>query len=240
MGKSKEERAAYQKQWIAEHPEKVKEYSRVAYLKHRDKVLARQKQHREDNPDERKKQNKSNLIGSRFGRLTVMSESLHLVSSGKKNLTHCVCQCDCGTEVEVLRSSLLRGNAKSCGCARIAHLRGRKLRPFEYVYNLLVAKTKKRPDVTCNITYEDFVKFTEIGECHYCGTPVQWALNPDERSKFGYGYHLDRKDNDEPYSKENCVVCCRRCNWGKGDMFTYEEWKKIGEVIKTFPKPEAA
>jgi hypothetical protein len=196
--------------------------------------LSRQKERREENRGNTKKQNTEKLSGERFGRLLVLSESLRPIKSGKKNLTHCLCRCDCGVTCEVPRTSLLSGNSQSCGCARIDNLKSRKLRPYEYLYNLLVARTKKRDGIVCDITYEDFVRFTEIGKCHYCGALVRWSENPRDRKQFGYGYHLDRKDNDRPYSLENCVVCCRRCNWGKGDMFSYDEWKKIGEVIKTF------
>jgi hypothetical protein len=114
-----------------------------------------------------------------------------------------------------------------------------KLRPFEYLYNLLVASSKRR-EYACSLTYEDFLEFTKQESCHYCGAPIVWEKYAARRKEFSYGNHLDRKDNAQGYSKENCVVCCRRCNWGKGDMFTYDEWKKIGEVIKTLPKQEAA
>ena len=210
MTKTKEEVSAYQRRW---------------YLNNRESKLQKQKEKREQNRGDRKRQNTDSLVGNRFGRLVVLSESLRAAVSGTRRRTYCLCKCDCGGTVEIQRTSLLSKNSRSCGCARIEHLKGRRLRPYEYIYNLLVARTKKRDGIVCDITYEDFVRFTEIGACHYCGEIVQWAANSKDRDKLGHGHHLDRMDNDKPYSKENCVVCCRRCNWGKGDMFSYEEWE---------------
>ena len=53
------------------------------------------------------------LIGSRFDRLIVVSDTNNRTSDG------CVlwkCKCDCGNEVIVKSQSLLSGNTKSCGC----------------------------------------------------------------------------------------------------------------------------
>lgn len=73
-----------------------------------------------------------------------------------------------------------------------------------------------------DLTYEEFVEFTSTLRCHYCQSEVTWAeFNVD---KHGNNYNLDRKDHTKTYSKDNCVVCCARCNWGKQDQFSYDEW----------------
>ena len=50
---------------------------------------------------------RTNIIGERFGRLTVLSYS------GNSSY---LCLCDCGNEVIVDTSNLKNGNTKSCGC----------------------------------------------------------------------------------------------------------------------------
>ena len=55
---------------------------------------------------------KTNLIGQRFGRLTVISEAGR--DKYKNVLWHC--KCDCGNEVNVVTQSLKGGTTKSCGC----------------------------------------------------------------------------------------------------------------------------
>jgi len=52
------------------------------------------------------------LIGSRFGRLTV--EGRDEVKRARGVALHCVCEC--GQKVTVLRSDLTRGKTRSCGC----------------------------------------------------------------------------------------------------------------------------
>lgn len=53
-----------------------------------------------------------NLIGSTFGRLTVISFAG--LNVNKKALW--TCRCECGTEIVVVSSSLRKGNTNSCGC----------------------------------------------------------------------------------------------------------------------------
>lgn len=54
-----------------------------------------------------------NLIGLKFGRLTVLSRSY---KEDKHKRVHWKCLCNCGKEVVVDSSSLRSGNTKSCGC----------------------------------------------------------------------------------------------------------------------------
>jgi hypothetical protein len=53
-----------------------------------------------------------NLVGQRFGRLTVIVR----VENGACNRTRWLCRCDCGSEVIVFGCGLKSGNTKSCGC----------------------------------------------------------------------------------------------------------------------------
>lgn len=52
-----------------------------------------------------------NLIGEKFGRLTVVGRA-----PNKNKKVYWICQCDCGTIVEVRADQLTRGVTKSCGC----------------------------------------------------------------------------------------------------------------------------
>lgn len=55
---------------------------------------------------------KHNIIGRKFGRLSVVSLTNKRQNRGRIFL----CICDCGTSTEVLGTSLRRGLSKSCGC----------------------------------------------------------------------------------------------------------------------------
>lgn len=52
-----------------------------------------------------------NLIGQKFGRLTVIG-----LSERQSRKTYWVCQCDCGNISEHRSDGLLNGSIKSCGC----------------------------------------------------------------------------------------------------------------------------
>lgn len=57
-----------------------------------------------------------NLIGQRFGRLTVISYNEEVSSQKKGTNSYWNCKCDCGNE-KVVRGTLLKsGNTISCGC----------------------------------------------------------------------------------------------------------------------------
>lgn len=60
------------------------------------------------------------MTGQRFGRLVAIRRG---GISGKNH--RCVCKCDCGEEVEVLRDSLMSGGQRSCGCLK-REIRGPK------------------------------------------------------------------------------------------------------------------
>lgn len=68
--------------------------------------------------------------------------------------------------------------------------------------------------------------FTKIKVCHYCWDEIVWKEHDARR------YNLDRKDNRQGYSAENCVVCCSRCNMGKSNMFSYDEWYGMTSYLR--------
>ena len=54
---------------------------------------------------------KLNLLGQKFGMLTVIEEHPKI-----KNRTAWLCKCECGNQKAVITKSLRNGNTKSCGC----------------------------------------------------------------------------------------------------------------------------
>ena len=59
------------------------------------------------------------MIGQRFGRLTVLNRvDDHFYPSGRHDACY-TCVCDCGNHVDVLGIHLRSGHTTSCGCVRI-------------------------------------------------------------------------------------------------------------------------
>lgn len=58
----------------------------------------------------------TSIVGKKFGRLTVLKPGRLYVSPKGVKMTLWACKCDCGTEKDFFRSSLVSGNSTSCGC----------------------------------------------------------------------------------------------------------------------------
>ena len=56
--------------------------------------------------------NTKNLIGQKFGKLTVLKQS----KTRRERHVFWICQCECGNICEVCSKELLNGNTQSCGC----------------------------------------------------------------------------------------------------------------------------
>ncbi len=87
--------------------------------------------------------NKLNLIGKRYGKLTVISED------GRSNIGGCMwlCKCDCGNTKRTAGINLQSGNTNSCGCLQRERCKealtkhGRSKRCTEY-YSWVNMKTR--------------------------------------------------------------------------------------------------
>ena len=103
-------------------------------------------------------------------------------------------------------------------------------RPFESVYQRLHTDRRR---IQVDLTYEQFLEFTKTKACVYCGDFIAWVPFATVKGKFlSFAYYLDRKDHADSYSEKNCVVCCTACNRMRSNKFTYEEFLKIGAVLR--------
>ena len=170
-----------------------------------------------------------------YGNITILEEQKYFKG------TLCRCWCDCGNFLNVDKEKLLSGMT-NCSSPihnntlidqKISKKRNRKIKdkPLARVvsrYKSLKHGCKITKRIV-SLTLEDYLEFAKSNECHDCGEFIDWFSKSS-------AYYLDRKDNSVDYTKENCVVCCTRCNMAKGNRFTYEEWAKIGAVIRLFKK----
>lgn len=155
------------------------------------------------------------LVGKRFGRWTVIERAVRPLTSSPSKPIYWKCKCKCGNESIVPAHNLRCHLSTSCGCSRASDCP-----PFELLYKFFLSSNQKR-GVSCQLSFEDFLSFVKVDNCHYCHRKIEWF---PRRSKKPNTYNLDRMDNSVGYLKENCVVCCGRCNFGKSNRFTYEEW----------------
>jgi len=74
----------------------------------------------------RAKQPPRNLVGNRYGKLTVIAPAAPIFRSNRTHRKAWLCRCDCGNEVVKAEDNLLSGHTRSCGCLRGHGLHGRK------------------------------------------------------------------------------------------------------------------
>ena len=140
------------------------------------------------------------LTGQKFGRLTVLSFSEYI-----KRRAHWNCLCDCGNEKVIRGSSLKSGHTTSCGCLDRKWLEkhglttGGKNRRLHGCWSAMLSRCYNPADVghknymqkgitVCEEWKEDFAVFHA------------WAID----NGYDDTLTLDRRDNDEGYSPDNC------------------------------------
>lgn len=84
---------------------------------------------------------KKNLIGQKFNRLTVMSETQSKISASSKKIIQWLCKCDCGKLKIVSTTDLQSGHVQSCGCLRREKSKNVRLKAKKYLKNNFVENT---------------------------------------------------------------------------------------------------
>lgn len=172
---------------------------------------------------------KLDLTGQKYYRLTVL-ESVAAVN-GRSAWK---CQCDCGIIKIVKTDDLRSGDTKSCGCWN----QEQRSKRAENMYSKCVKYTPEEASARyiwkkrySEMSFEDFYSLSQ-NNCHYCNEPpsnnqnVATKYSSQNMKDSGYFTYngLDRLDSTKPHSKENCVACCKYCNYAKRER-TVEEFK---------------
>jgi len=172
------------------------------------------------------------LTGQKFGRLRVLAKYGRTADRS----TVWKSECDCGKIVYPSSRDLRQRHTKSCGCLRL-EICPNKLRPFEAIYRRTIKAASSR-NLEHTLTYDEYLEFTKIENCHYCNGIIPWIKYNHVAGKTSSPYFLDRMDNLKGYIKDNLVVSCTRCNRGKMHLFSYAEWKEIGALLRAIENKE--
>lgn len=162
------------------------------------------------------------LTGQKFGRWTV----LELYDKDGKS-TFWKCQCGCGKVSIVRAANLKRNRTHSCGCLRGELISARVSKSFaESAINRLFGayeRGAKDRDLEFSLTKQQFVELTQRN-CYYCGIEPYSIYKSRGNGRYIYN-GIDRVNNTQGYSIENCVPCCKNCNYAKGTKTQSEFFK---------------
>lgn len=172
------------------------------------------------------------LINKKFGYLTVIKEVSK--SNGRRRLK---CKCRCG-KIKIFRKDcIVSGATKSCGCYKSTGNHMRKYHP-----RITSARhIWKKNYHDGNLTFEQFYQLSQQN-CYYCNNKPcnisnranqhkQASRYAQKHGKFVYN-GLDRVDNSLPHNYENCVPCCKYCNFAKRERTVKEFFKWIKQIYK--------
>lgn len=145
-----------------------------------------------------------NLIGKKFGRLTVLKR----MANDKHKKPMWLCKCDCGEEKIVLGLSLKSGNTKSCGCLQKEVVIKRSTK---HGYN----KRGKRYKIYNS--WSDMIKRCTNPNVHNYNNYGGRGIKVCKRWQHSFAnffedmgepptkkHSLDRIDNNKGYCKSNC------------------------------------
>lgn len=143
------------------------------------------------------------LTGKRFGRLTVIQKVNSMGGNGTNARWFCLC--DCGNMVEVLGTTLRKGESRSCGCYRSDYWKGQMTKHGMSQSRIAHIWYGMRSRCRCrsNPAYENYggrgIAVCEEWDNDFTSF-YEWAL----ATGYADNLSIDRIDNDGNYEPSNC------------------------------------
>ena len=175
------------------------------------------------------------LTNQKFGFLVALEGNRDL--SKKDRSIYWKCICECGNFITVRSSNLISGSTKSCGCQKdILHSQAITLPKGEVHLNQLYKNYKassKRRKLPFLLSKENF-QILINGACYFCGTnPNTLFVIKNIRTNNSIYYNgVDRLDNNIGYLTNNCVSCCKFCNFAKRELTVLEFLHCVEKIFK--------
>lgn len=89
-------------------------------------------------------------------------------------------------------------------------------------------KDVRQREIECEITQEQYAELLKQS-CYYCG--VESVSNQEGIEEDLYKNGIDRKDSKQGYLYDNCVGCCKMCNYMKRSLHTNVFLKRIEHIL---------
>lgn len=140
---------------------------------------------------------KIDMLGLKFGRFTVISES----ERGNKGVIRWLCKCECGKEKVVVGYALRSGKSLSCGCYRDS---------ISYSHGMFKTKMYTKWALMKNrCTNKNYTSYHNYGGrgitvCDEWMKSFHNFKNWSLKNGYSDDLQLDRRDNEKGYSPDNC------------------------------------
>lgn len=145
--------------------------------------------------------NRLDLVGKRFSRLVVVAEGKTKMHPSGSSHSSFVCECDCGSVVSVIGTSLTTGNTTSCGCFNLELLKARATHAMTGTRTYRIWQAMRNRCRNTNMA----------GWQNYGGRGIRvcerWSSFENFLSDMGEsppGHEIDRIDNNGIYEPNNC------------------------------------
>lgn len=175
---------------------------------------------------------RENLLGIKFGNLTVIAEAGVKKRISGTNTYYWLCQCVCGNKKEIQAQKLKNGQ-KSCGCIRKGKLPFGEAFLNKLFYNY--KKDAKNRGFKFQLKKSTFLKLVQQA-CYYCGEYPAVRQKTQNFNGVMAVNGIDRIDPKLGYVTDNVVSCCPTCNVAKSDMTTQEFKTWILKIYSVFGK----
>ena len=145
-----------------------------------------------------------NLVGMKFGLLTVISESERVYIGKSKSCKRTfICKCECGALKTVIYDNLMNGDVTTCGnpihhtvIGDLAHHR------LHGIWNNMQNRCNNSKSAFANIYHDRGIRVCEEWSIYKYGyiNFYNWAMENGYKDSLT----IDRIDNDKGYSPDNC------------------------------------
>ena len=156
------------------------------------------------------------LTGQCFSDLTALNKSAYR-PGGTSTQAYWDCVCKCGVVYPYAGQALRNGHAKRCkACGRpTSRVIGMASNELYAHYRADARRKGKNRSISFDLTPEQF-KGLISRDCFYCGIePKQVVKRPHEILLWN---GIDRVNSKVGYVFENCVPCCKICNYAKHNL----------------------
>lgn len=165
-----------------------------------------------------------NIIGQTFGRWLVLEAT---AKRSRNGTLYYLCKCICGNTKEVNRLYLTNGESTSCGCV---HKYRDGLGNARNMFNHYIRNAANR-SITFDLTFDAWYNLTQQN-CYYCGVaPSSYHAPNGYKTRWCYN-GVDRRNSDLAYTSDNCVPCCKQCNYAKRDLTEQEYLAHCLRIVK--------